>query len=117
VDDFLGAVKRANGDDRRAYERVLGSGVAASLSIAGDRTTKATVRDISRGGIALTCDRSPASGIEVQVDLPAGGSVPGRVVRSGNGMVMIAFRQDASTLMRIDQAIDRIQNQAAANAA
>jgi hypothetical protein len=52
---------------------------------------------LAQGGLAI--------GDEVTVELPgAGGGVVARVVRSGAGMVMVVFHQDASDLSRVSRA-------------
>jgi hypothetical protein len=52
------------------------------------------------------------TGTEVQVDLAASGSVSGRVVRSENGMLVVAFRQDAANLARLEHALGAIEAKA-----
>jgi methyl-accepting chemotaxis protein len=112
VNDFLTAMTRDDGDERRSYERVAGAGATASLSIRGGDKARVVVLDISRGGIALRCDSVAPAGTEVQVDLPASGSVSGRVVRSENGTLVVAFRQDAANLARLKRALDAIEAKA-----
>jgi methyl-accepting chemotaxis protein len=110
VDDFLAAMKRGNDDDRRAYERVPGGGTTAALTLRGLAQVQAVVRDISRGGIALSCNTTAAPGTEVTVGLPAGaGSVTGRIVRCSNGVASIAFRQDEASMRIVDHALDAIR--------
>jgi methyl-accepting chemotaxis protein len=105
VDDFLSAMKQNDGDDRRAYERIPGAGATVSLTIRGSSTVQAVVRDISRGGIALTCRTAAPSGTGTQVSLPTGATVSGRIVRYENETVTIAFRQDAASLAALDRAL------------
>jgi methyl-accepting chemotaxis protein len=105
VSDFLSAMKRGDVDDRRAYERVRGAGSTASLSIPGHATVQAEVRDVSRGGVTLMCSSIIPPGTDVKVELSAGGSVSGRVVRSENGIVSIAFRQDEASIGTVDRAL------------
>jgi methyl-accepting chemotaxis protein len=117
VDDFLAAMKRGNDDDRRAYERVPGGGTAATLTLRGQAKVQALVQDISRGGIALVCNTPATSGTEANIDLSTGASVAGRVVRSSNGIVSIAFRQDEASMRIVDQALDAIRRGARSVAA
>ena len=56
--------------DRRRYERIDGHGAAATLRVAGRDAIRATITDISRGGVASGCDWSAPAGTEVQVELP-----------------------------------------------
>jgi methyl-accepting chemotaxis protein len=108
VNEFLAAMHHSEGADRRAYERVPGGGVIATLRIPGLVAIQAPVRDISRGGASLVCDSTASSGAEAEVGLSTGGSASGRVVRSGNGVVMIAFRQNSTTVAAVDRLLASI---------
>jgi methyl-accepting chemotaxis protein len=114
VNDFISAVARDDSNDRRTYERVLGAGATASLTIRGCVEVQAVVLDMSRGGVALACDSAAPSGTEVEVGLSDVGVVSGRMVRSGNGRVAVALRQDAATLGRMDLALDALTHRIAA---
>ncbi|HLJ05734.1 MAG TPA: PilZ domain-containing protein, partial [Acetobacteraceae bacterium] len=70
--------------------------------------TRAVIVDISRGGVSLRCDTPFEVGLEVQLDLPGSGVVSARTVRSENGVLGLAFRQDEAALQRLDQALARI---------
>jgi methyl-accepting chemotaxis protein len=105
VNDFLSAMKRGDDDERRSYERVPGGGAKATLGMANQADAEFAVRNISRGGIALSCDRPAQAGTEVQVGLPGGGRVPGRVVRSNQGEFVVSFRQDTTTMGLVDRAL------------
>ena len=117
VNDFLSAMRRGDSEERRAYERILGGDTKASLTIRGTGEIQAVVKNISRGGIALLCTSTAASGTEAQVGLPAAGIVSGRVVRSESGLLTIAFRQDAASLAALDLALDIIRQKTRAKAA
>jgi methyl-accepting chemotaxis protein len=117
VNDFLSAIKRGGNDDRRAYERVPGAGASATLIRPGFADTNAEIRDIARGGVAFMCSDIAQPGAEVTVRLPAGGSVLGRVVRSADRIVTIAFRQDAASLALVDHAVEAIRTRSNAAAA
>jgi methyl-accepting chemotaxis protein len=111
VNDFLSAVARDEAGERRSYERVLGAGATASLTVRGCAEVQAVVLNISRGGIALVCDNAAPSGTEVEVGLPNAGVVSGRIARSGNGQISVTLRQDAATLERMDVALDSLRRQ------
>ena len=117
VTDFLSAMTRDGSTERRAYMRISGSGAVASLTIKGHDMVRAEIRDISRGGIALITGSSAPSGTEVQVGLPAGGNVAGRVVRSDHKLITIALRQDVATTVCLDRTLDAISNKALASVA
>ncbi len=117
VNDFLAAMKRSDNSDRRAYERLPGAGATATLTMPGLTDLKTVVRDISRGGIALMCNSIASPGTEVQVGLPVGGSVFGRVVRSQDGMITVVFRQNETSLTSIDRAVEAIRQKASSAAA
>jgi methyl-accepting chemotaxis protein len=115
VNDFLNAMK--NGDERRAYERIPGAGATAHLTIPGQPEVRVTVRDISRGGVALVNGSTAPSGTEVQVGLPTGGRVFARIVRSEPNLVTMAFRQDAASMALIDRTIEEVKRRTLASAA
>jgi len=117
VNDFLSAMTRGDHAERRAYERIPGAGATASLIIKGLGEVRAEVRDISRGGAALVCRSTAPCGTEVQVDLSTGGTVSGRIVRSENGVVVIAFRQDTASTGRLDSALSAIRQRTRPKAA
>jgi methyl-accepting chemotaxis protein len=109
VTEFLSAMKRSENDDRRAYERILGAGATATLIVRGFADTEAEVHDISRGGVSLLCGTTAPSGTEVQLRLPLGANVPGRIVRSERGVVTVAFRQDETTMASVDRAVEAVR--------
>jgi methyl-accepting chemotaxis protein len=105
VNDFLDAMTRDQGDERRTYERVPGAGEMAVLTIIGQSEVRAEVKDLSRGGAALLCDVKAASGTDVTVRFTSGDTVAGRIVRTGSGVAAIAFRQDRASSDRLDSLI------------
>jgi methyl-accepting chemotaxis protein len=117
VNDFLDAMKRGDGDERRTFERMPGAGATASLTLQGLPAVQAVVKDISRGGVALVCSRTAPAGTEAKVALPAGANVSGRVVRSESGLLTIAFRQDPDTAALVDRALQAIKSRPQAAAA
>ncbi len=112
VNDFLSAMKRADNNDRRAYERVPGTGATAFLSLQGSADIQALVQDISRGGVALMCKTRAQAGAEVKVGFVTGEHVLGRVVRSDGAMVTVAFRQDETSMAIVDRILYSIQQSA-----
>jgi len=109
VNDFLSAMARGDAEERRAYERIPGGGTIAVLRIRGREDIRASVKDISRGGVALACGTSAAAGAEVQVELPGSGFIAARVVRSDSGTLSVAFRQDPASLTQVDKALAAVQ--------
>jgi methyl-accepting chemotaxis protein len=116
VDGFLASM-RSEGGDARAYERIPGNGALATLLRDGGRTGL-RIRDISRGGIALESEVALPVGTELRLDLP-GAQVPvaARVVRCGDRVLALSFRQDPACLAQVDQALATIGRGAAAKAA
>jgi hypothetical protein len=66
---------------------------------------QAVIRDISRGGLGILHDGQYQIGTDMTIELPGGSSVHGRIVRTEPGLVSLAFRQDAATLVHIDRAL------------
>ena len=117
VTQFLKAMASDNDAERRRYERVPGNSALAVLRPRGGSEMRVVIVDISRGGASVRCDWRSNAGNEVAVDLPgADGPVVARVVRSGRGMLALAFRQDEGMLPRVDQALSFIAAQTTAAA-
>ena len=110
VTDFLAAMSSGDDAERRRYERIPGGGTTAILRVAGGPAVQVTIQDISRGGAALAHRCTSPLGSEVELDLPGGGTVSSRVVRTVNDSLGITFRQDDASLARIDQALTHIRN-------
>jgi len=105
VGQFLQAMTSTNDQERRLYERIPGNGAVARLVAPGGEV-RATILDISRGGVGLSCDWKGESGSEVPVVLPGTDrAAAARVIRTGRGQLALAFRQDAATLALVDQAL------------
>ena len=114
VDHFLAAVRDETGN-RRRYERRPGNGARVTLMAAGRAAVSVPVQDLSRGGIALTCDWQMPAGADVRVELPnAHGTVGARVVRADGNRVALVFRQDTDTLALVDAALGRLEGMARA---
>jgi methyl-accepting chemotaxis protein len=106
VTQFLKAMASTDDGERRLYERITGTGAQAELRPRGGPEMRATILDISRGGVSLRCDWQADAGTEVPLQLPgAGGLVVARVVRSQGGRLALAFRQDEAMLRQVDQAL------------
>jgi methyl-accepting chemotaxis protein len=117
VNDFLDAMKRGDGEERRTFERIPGAGATASLTLQGVGMVQAVVKDISLGGVALVCNRTAPAGTEVKVGLPGGANVSGRIARSESGLLTVAFRQDPATMALLDRALAAIKSRTQAVAA
>jgi len=106
VDQFLVAVRDETSDERRRYERVRTTGITAVVLAKGRSPARMDLRNVSRGGASLASDWTSPSGTALDVELPdAGGPVPARVVRSGNGELAVVFSSEPRALARIDQAL------------
>jgi methyl-accepting chemotaxis protein len=103
--DFLNALSHGDEAERRLYERIPAGAMRAILRFDGQAAVEVAIEDISRGGMAVRHDGQYAAGTDLAIDLPAGGSIRGRVVRSGGGGVGISFRQDGVTLERIGRVL------------
>jgi len=118
VAHFLQAVASTNAEERRSYERIAGNGAEAVLRVPGGATQRVAIIDISRGGVSLRCDWWAEAGTEVQIELPgADGAVGARTVRSKDGLLGLAFRQNEVMLRRVDQALAALQEQNASDTA
>ena len=68
-----------------------------------------TIKDISRGGVAVECRTTADCGSEATILLPgAGEPVAARVVHAGDGSLALVFHQEAVSLARVDGALDHI---------
>ena len=85
VTDFLSAISGGNEANRRLYERIPVHGATAGITIEGQPPVRVTIRDISRGGLAVLHSVTATPGTHVDVDLPGGGTVKARVVRASGG--------------------------------
>ena len=106
MEQFLKSMANATENQRRGYERVPGNGLRAVFASGPHKGSSVMVKDISRGGIALSSDWAPQLGEFVSVML--GGSqtgATGRVVRASDGTTSLAFSQDEANLMLVDQTL------------
>jgi methyl-accepting chemotaxis protein len=108
ITQFLHAMASTDEKERRLYERIPGNGAMATWRTAAGEQ-RAAIVDISRGGVALVSDWSAGAGAEVQLQLPGiNETVAARVVRSGRGGLALAFRQNATVMQSVDQALAHI---------
>jgi methyl-accepting chemotaxis protein len=115
---FLEAMAKTDEDDRRRYERIDGRGTVATIRAGGGDSSRATIADVSRGGISLQTDWWAAVGTEVQVGLPgAMAPVAARTVRRNGGVLALAFRQEEAMLRQVDAALEHISAQQVTKAA
>jgi methyl-accepting chemotaxis protein len=109
VDQFLLAMASTDEAERRMYERIPGNGAMAVLRAPGTAGLRAPIVDISRGGLSLKCGWTGDPGSEIEVILPeTEAAAVTRLVRSANGVLALAFRQDTTTLALVDQVLRRI---------
>ena len=109
VTQFLAAMANTNDEERRRYERMPGNGAQAMLRPPGRPEMRVIIEDVSRAGIAVRCGWWAEVGTEVQLGLPgADGVVTARTIRSENGRLALAFRQDEEMLRRVDAALEEI---------
>jgi hypothetical protein len=108
VGSFLTSMSNSTAE-RRNYERIDGRASRARMRIGGGQEFDATVSDISRSGAALNCTRDASPGTEITMAL-LGDTQPirGRVARCGQGLIAMAFLQDAGNLATVDRALDGI---------
>jgi methyl-accepting chemotaxis protein len=109
VTDFLAAMSQGDDDERRLYERIPGNFARATLRFAGKPEADAVISDISRGGMAVQHGGVYAVGTDLEIGLPGGAAVRARVVRSGDGSIGVAFRQDRESLLRIDRTLELVR--------
>lgn len=111
VDNFLLAARTASGD-RRAYQRLSGRGLEATLcwGSATSARQRLLVADISRGGVGLQNGPSLPPGTEVTLEISGvAKAIPARVARMIGTLVGLSFRQDADTLVLIGQALKIVE--------
>jgi methyl-accepting chemotaxis protein len=102
VTNFLAAMSRGDEAERRLYERVPGGGVQVGVLFPGQPCVQATISDISRGGVCVMYNCKDAPGSSVQLTIPGGATLGGRVARNANGLLGVSFRQDEDSLALID---------------
>jgi len=113
VHDFLTSMNNST-DERRSYERIDGRRSKGRARLGNGPEFEVIVHDISRSGAALNCLPEAAPGTEIVLML-FGETRPirGRVARSGQGLIAMAFLQDGANLTAVDRALDAIGRLAA----
>lgn len=106
VNQFVGVV-RTNGQAHvRQYERMPGNGMTAHVRCKTHGTSSGVITDISLGGAAIACEWPCDVGAELVVELPGSGrGVAGRVVGARNGLLHVAFQQNAENLSQVEVAL------------
>jgi methyl-accepting chemotaxis protein len=105
VNDFLAAMSHGDEAERRLYERIDAGGAQVTVRADGQPAVEGALLDISRGGAQLTCRCEGRVGNDSEITLPGGDSVRGRIIRNSHGSLGIAFRQDETSLKKIDKAM------------
>jgi methyl-accepting chemotaxis protein len=113
VTDFLAAMSRGDDAERRLYERIAVAGGTVRVRIDGRAPVEAAVRDISRGGVALSYTGTDRAGKDLEIVMQDGSAIGGRIARSGDGMIGVCFRQDQASLVLIDRLLARFTAKAA----
>ncbi len=118
VEQFLTAMADSSEEQRRRYERVDGGGSLGTLQVEGWESARLPIRDISRGGVALSCDWSVPAGNEVRIALPgAGEALLARVANAEAGVIALFFHQDRPSADRIDRFLDSLVNRTSSKTA
>ncbi|HEX3992721.1 MAG TPA: methyl-accepting chemotaxis protein, partial [Acetobacteraceae bacterium] len=118
VTEFLRVMASTDEVNLRRYERIAGNGATAGVRVPGGAVQRVVIADISRGGVSMHCDLRAEPGTELQVELPGvDRPVMARIVRFDAGMLGLAFRQNETTLLLVDQALAVIGGRAHAAAA
>lgn len=106
---FLKTMANPTDDQRRQYERLPGGGMRATFAEGPFRGSGSEIKNISRGGVALGSDWTPAAGEEVSIAVGNPQvTLAGRVVRAQEGVLAIAFSQDPENLLAIDRVLSVI---------
>lgn len=114
IDHFLVAV-RDDTSDRRHIERVPGNGAKVTVRAPGHADVSAPLLDLSPEGAAVRGAWGLAAGQQIEIELPdGGGAVSGRVVRCGDGVLAVVFRQDGSVADRVGHAVEALGHRKAA---
>ena len=108
VSDFLSATSRGDEAERRLYERIPGGVTRSTLRFEGTPDADALILDISRGGMSVHHHGKYGVGTDLNIVLPGGVALKGRITRCVNGNIGVAFRQDDETLARIDRALKAV---------
>ncbi len=110
MDQFLKTMANPTDDDRRRYERLAGAGLRGVFQKGPHAGKPASVRDLSRGGVALLTDWAAPAGEAVSIEFDgARGAAVGRVIRAQDGVLALAFAQDPANLAIVDRALAALE--------
>ena len=106
---FLNVMENPDKEQRRRYERIACAGLVVELAATGLPRQTFHAKDMSRGGVAVSCPVALPAGTEVRVRLAGNNQeLMGRVARVETGILALAFRQDEVTLAAVDAVIERL---------
>ena len=108
LDHFLQSMANPSEEERRRYERLPGNGFKVVFSSGPHTGEAAVIQSISRGGVGLETAWASSPGETVAIAVSDKLHITGRVVRSGGGLLALAFGQDATNLASVDQALGLI---------
>ncbi len=86
---------RAEGDERRRFDRVAGGGHRVRLVVDG-QVEEVLIRDLSGGGIAIMSGKKLAPGKGVNLELHSGAKVKARVARWDDGVLGLVFTEQVN---------------------
>ncbi|MCX7371856.1 MAG: methyl-accepting chemotaxis protein [Alphaproteobacteria bacterium] len=86
---------RAEGDERRSFDRVAGGGQRARLVMDG-QVEEVLIRDVSGSGIAIMSGKKLAPGKAVNLEFHSGAKVKARVARWDNGVLGLVFAEQVN---------------------
>jgi len=86
---------RAEGDERRRFDRVAGGGQRARLVMDG-QVEEVLIRDVSGSGIAIMSGKKLAPGKAVNLEFHSGAKVKARVARWDNGVLGLVFAEQVN---------------------
>ncbi len=86
---------RDEGDERRRFDRVAGSGQRVRLVVDG-QVEEVLIRDISGGGIAVTSEMKLAPGRGIGLEFHSGAKIKARVARCDHGILGLVFTEQVN---------------------
>ena len=112
VRTFLDAV-RDEVVERRRFERLATNGVTAIAFVSGRQPETVVLKDISAGGASFLCTWTLVPGLALELGLPGmdgkeAGRANGRVVRTGGGVLAMAFSEDAATRALVARSLEAL---------
>jgi methyl-accepting chemotaxis protein len=110
VSDFLAAMSGGDDAERRLYERIPGGANEVTLRIARRPGVLMKIEDISRGGVGVRHDCDDQIGTNVEITLPDGAAINGRIARREKGLLGLVFSQDKTSLGLIDRTLASISH-------